>query len=272
MEKINNLTEFLAERGFETPYSWGRAMYKYVDCGPWVSFIMEDAPAITHSCTAIVEERNGEPYLTNYKRMNSSFLSFLAFSDDGTVRSPTTWGDYQALLENYIGDKTKHDSRKIKLQKRGGVLFISTVIEEPAKTHEVYYEDDEVETFDHARCIGVKVGSIVEGSDVEIEPYPFIFPFPMKEFDDGVDEINKQAEYYWHRDNSAFYYIQGDHSADLVETWGAYKWSEDEGDKLPEKDKKMLEEFVCTYMGDRMENTQQIRGYSVTEYVNDGIY
>lgn len=47
------------------------------------------------------------------------------------------------------------------------------------------------------QCTGVKIGSIVEGSDAEIGPYTLSFPFSMAQFDATVNEVNDQASEEW---------------------------------------------------------------------------
>jgi hypothetical protein len=71
----------------------------------------------------------------------------------------------------------------------------------------IYYEDrlakDTPRDFlDHIK--GVKVGSIVEGSDVEIDGFELEFPFDMNKFWEKVEEVDKEASFYWDRDNNQF--------------------------------------------------------------------
>jgi len=48
---------------------------------------------------------------------------------------------------------------------------------------------------------GVKVGSIVEGSDAEVGPYTLTFPFEMKSFWDTLQNIEDTAEELWQEAN-----------------------------------------------------------------------
>ena len=64
--QINNIKEFLTSRGFEdNPYYWARCLYKYTDCGPWVSFVVLDEPAKDEPEVAVIECVNNRPHLTN---------------------------------------------------------------------------------------------------------------------------------------------------------------------------------------------------------------
>lgn len=45
--------------------------------------------------------------------------------------------------------------------------------------------------------IGVQVGSIIEGSDVEIGPYDMMFPFTVGAWRDMVDTVEKEADLEW---------------------------------------------------------------------------
>lgn len=60
------------------------------------------------------------------------------------------------------------------------------------------------------RVAGVCVGSIVEGSDVEIDRPPHLFPFSAASFDEMVDGVDKEASFYWKRDNTNNYVFQKD--------------------------------------------------------------
>ncbi len=124
-----NLPDLLEKNGDETPWRFGRSLYKYTACGPWVVFRM------------------------------------------------------------------------------------------PEGTKDVYYEDDlasqsEADQAWWARCTGVAVGSIVEGSDVEVGPTDLAFPFTAAEWDKAVEGINDEADFYWHRDNDEVFVCAnaaGDH-------------------------------------------------------------
>jgi len=63
----------------------------------------------------------------------------------------------------------------------------------------VYYESEEAVTL--SNCVGIKVGSIVEGSDVEIEPVLFKFPFEVKDWDRSIQNINDEASFIWEESN-----------------------------------------------------------------------
>lgn len=104
-------------------------------------------------------------------------------------------------------------------------------------------------------CIGVKVGSIVEGSDVEIDPEELIFPFTDKDFWNKVDEVNKQASFYWERDNTDnFQILKGKKVIGFV-TWTEFddkpKW---EG----EVPKDIQEKWVKWYTKDRWVNDSYV--------------
>lgn len=65
----------------------------------------------------------------------------------------------------------------------------------------VDYESPHIEEFNDAptseRAVGVVLGSIVEGSDVDCAPIELRFPFTMKEFSDACDSIEREADEIW---------------------------------------------------------------------------
>ena len=50
--------------------------------------------------------------------------------------------------------------------------------------------------------IGLRLGSIVEGSDACTESYTLEFPFYVNEFWVSLDQIEEEAEYLWQEANS----------------------------------------------------------------------
>jgi hypothetical protein len=53
----------------------------------------------------------------------------------------------------------------------------------------------------------VDIGSIVEGSDVEIAPIELVWPFTEEEFLAVLEDIDKEAQFYWERDNSEWFWV-----------------------------------------------------------------
>jgi len=67
-----------------------------------------------------------------------------------------------------------------------------------------YYEDkgsDDPSLLLDEDIIGIEIGSIVEGSDVEVGPIFLRFPFTSDELDVTVREIDEEVSFYWKRDN-----------------------------------------------------------------------
>lgn len=90
----------------------------------------------------------------------------------------------------------------------------------------------------------VRVSSIVEGSDVEVEGDVHLLDgFDEEEFWKSVKEVDKAASFYWERDNSDWMHIVGPHAANLKATDGEYTWGEDAGQELPEIDKCMIQQW-----------------------------
>lgn len=112
-----SLADFLAKRGHETPWAFGRALYKYTDCGPWTSFIAPGAG------------------------------------------------------------------------KRGQVYYES---KEAAEPNAAWWAD----------CIGLQIGSIVEGSDAEVQPESLYWPITVQQLDRAVENIDAEASRLWDEANA----------------------------------------------------------------------
>ena len=64
----------------------------------------------------------------------------------------------------------------------------------------IYYESKEANDL-LENCVGIRIGSIVEGSDAEIEPVLFKFPFKVEDWDKSIQNINDEASSLWEEAN-----------------------------------------------------------------------
>jgi hypothetical protein len=261
---IHNLAEFLDWRGCgDDPYSWARAYYKYTDCGPRVVFLTKGDPAYARVATLAVglvkgklsvvhkvEDHDAKNYPT------AEDLQLLGFEEDGSLRRcvARSLKAYRALVANFIAKE--HDASRCTLtlhevDPRSGEpdrrVWITIREEIPAEVHEVYYEDLRKENppvVNNDNCVGLKVGSIVEGSDVEYSPDQYLFPFETAEFERNEQGMEEFTSFYWERDNSAWYEVRvGDRDYHVHNTWGEIKWEED---KPSRKIVKAVEALLAT--------------------------
>jgi len=74
----------------------------------------------------------------------------------------------------------------------------------------------------------ISVSSIVEGSDVEIDGNVLEGDFTKEDFWELCDDVAKQVEFYWERDNSDWYIVEGPRDRFGVSScWGEIKWDMD---------------------------------------------
>lgn len=88
----------------------------------------------------------------------------------------------------------------------------------------VYYESDEGYALPMDTVVDhVEVGSIVEGSDVEVGPYEVHDP---KDFWEVVAGVNDEASFYWELDNTDLYSVTKDGFDNVVFrlNWGNITW------------------------------------------------
>ena len=216
VSQYRNLQQLLDAHGAENPYHFGRNLYKYTGCGPWTVFILSKESArdevenivlacdpITHK--AKVESGNPSP----------DTLQTLCLDDPTRTCAEWTWEVYCEKLDKFIAEHGKEIQRAYRPNSRMELVkksiarrWIRVSRHVPETTKDFYYEDfgrdkdGKPHTFDYSRCIGIKVGSIVEGSDVEIGPRELLFPFSGKDLDAAIQGIDDEASFYWDRDNS----------------------------------------------------------------------
>lgn len=151
-------------------------------------------------------------------------------------------------------------------------VFLVKRPDEESKT--IYYEDQKA--YDpawYSVCAGLRIGSIVEGSDVECSPVELYFPFTESELDAAVENVNDEACFYWERDNSLWLKITSPGGVDYwgKETWGAWDLPAD----VPENVARAL--MAMVKRGDLPPPAYDtplpvIDGWQVEEYLNDYCY
>lgn len=89
---------------------------------------------------------------------------------------------------------------------------------------EVYYETEAAKvTLEELEArglsvVGLNIGSVVEGSDVEIGPYGLEIDdeFTTGAFWRVIDSVDDEAKFYWKRDNAAYYSLRDANGALLA--------------------------------------------------------
>ena len=89
----------------------------------------------------------------------------------------------------------------------------------------VYYTEADETLLDNEdvpgrKVVGIRIGSIVEGSDAEVGPYSLTFPFTSDELDEVVRGVNEEASFYWKRDNLDTYGITVDGEEHWIDRGG----------------------------------------------------
>jgi hypothetical protein len=246
---MKNLKEFLAWRGYDNPYSWARSFYKYTDCGPWVNFLIQEAPArdVDHPAVIAVFRRvRGKVKLMNPDEVSPDYLQLLSLDEKGLDRKERAWDHYCGLVATYVADEAKQARTKKTLE-----IVKQTPTElhlrQPARTQHieakirgVYYE--EARDLDVDKCVGIEFGSIVEGSDACSGPFVHMFPISKKAFNRDVAFMEKETAFYWERDNGSWYTVRTDQDEwVVVNAWGDIRW---QGKPPPKKIRKAAEAAI----------------------------
>lgn len=273
MKQITNLKEFIHHVGGDTAYQAGRSLYKYTGCGPWIVYLVEATPKRSTILQITVRLKNKklhasvEESLFDYENEQAAnALSLLGFNEDGSLKGTTrllrgnkigrTLNTYRQTVENFlkkerfngvtntIGDTrnpytlTLHPPHQQELGMGRGCKRVCITlhrIEEPSY-REVYYSEADTLT----ECAGIKMGSIVEGSEAYVDRDPMMFPFTGEEFDKYVQGIDDEASFYWERDNLDHYRIQnGKKEYYITSGWGKEI-------ELPPKLREIVTKFLQT--------------------------
>ena len=121
---------------------------------------------------------------------------------------------------------------------------------------------------------GVSVSSIVEGSDVEVEGQKFTGEFEDNDFWKAVEAVNEEADFYWKRDNSRTWIINGPDGEECFVTRtafsGEYDWPEEAPPNAVVKLK--IERFLsekATVEYDKRAEIPGLPGWTAAEYLDD---
>lgn len=267
-----------------TPAYWGRLLYKNTACGPWVSFVVCEQAEQTIPYTLTVRQHGDRLALTADINVPSDELLFYDFSEkDGLILSdePRSLDEYQAMLEGYQSRELRGDHKQFTFVRQPDSLTISSKQVVPAQERQIFYEDEEAHCRDWTKkCVAIRIGSIVEGSDVEIDPIRLPFPLAEDDLEQAVQSINDQVSFYWERDNSHWYVLKKDGCwcVSFRETWGDITWDTDDESLVPDEIKAKCENIAC--QGDlpslgwgQSENLVDLGGgWELVEYINDNTY
>jgi hypothetical protein len=132
--------------------------------------------------------------------------------------------------------------------------------------------------------LGIAVSSIVEGSDVDLEPRKIEKPFTQTEFDEALDDLKNEVDFYWNRDNSTRILIEKVQSAPTVSahiyadtlfaSWAAGDESPqfNQEELFPEVLKAHLRSFDHWTDLNEQSWTPLIAGYKAKTWIDDSTY
>lgn len=105
---------------------------------------------------------------------------------------------------------------------------------------DIYYESDKANNPITNKVVALEIGSIVEGSDVEIGGYSLKFPFTDNDLWGIVEQVNEEAKFYWDRDNTDDYFIEVDGNTYYLKTGWGLEFSEN----TPQSVKNFVDNFI----------------------------
>lgn len=216
-KKYENMAQFLQHNGWSNLREWECVLYKYTDCGPWCRVLVRREAAHDVVEQAALQEKAGTVYLVNPGALSDEFVHFF-----GLPRPrKTSLVQYRKLIQNFI---RKHNGDGSSKFKRRIELITSTA--ERLVVGSTYRQEDVIVPTDvrHvgddlSQLVGIEIGSIVEGSDVDIGPYPLKFPFTDADYWKLVNDVNDEASFYWKRDNTDNFTFKCDGKAVVHLSW-----------------------------------------------------
>lgn len=146
-----------------------------------------------------------------------------------------------------------------------------------ANGKDVYYEDEAARNMGQPwidRCTGLKIGSIVEGSDVNIGPIYLPFPFTEKQLSDAIEQVNSEAVFYWKRDNTDNFTIYHNGKPVGGASWENFsdepEWWGDVPAKIRKAWRKWYEKNEPRYTDKPFDFG--VTGWTCTEFIDDSTF
>jgi len=266
--------------GNETPSKLGRMIYK-AGLGAWTVFLREVKPSFEISEEFLISFENETLHVsTKFAHGNCSLelkqdmKRFLGFNESDTSKKEHTLDSYLTQLTNFSGNNPHY---RISFFKVGQIIEVTVTNKVPANIEEIYYEDKQARTLDWIDdCVGIRIGSIVEGSEVEISPENLMFPFKEIDFEKVTSHINEQVSFYWERDNSDNFYIQYKEVCASVRVCnGEFNWCDN--NELTDEIKQQVDDWLDSYYEVDMntvnhEKVSISRELFIQYYTNDDIF
>lgn len=263
------LDHYVGEDG--TPYQLGRSLYNYTACGPWTSFLIELEPERTVRGKFLVcPYKEGRSYIRTEDPVEKQVIDFFCFDQvtDGVYVGDYSVEGFLSLLDDWVG---KHGniaekdrllfSYKIVSAEEGSdyTVKIDYAYTHKAKVGDFYYGDETSMARWTDPCLGIEIGSIVEGSDVEIEPQTLLFPFTSDDLEGVLESINDEAEFYWKRDNTTYFKLTHKGTGEAIyATWTQF--DDGPGGNYEESQLPMVE-AAFSHLMDNENNLPEIPGY-----------
>jgi hypothetical protein len=164
-----------------------RRVYKSTDCGAWAALIPPgESPVGTRSeeWTAHVTNSILGPRVRSVRKKGCATVpandapahvrGYLLLTKANQIEG-MTWAEVEALDADDIVRVTRGKGLKVTFRMEAPVM----------KPH----------------AGGVRLGSIVEGSDAEVMPEELMFPFSEADLEQAIENIEAEADFLWHRDN-----------------------------------------------------------------------
>lgn len=214
---ITNLSDYLNYFCASSPWAAGRRLYKDTACGPWTIFLYYLTPVFTRNVTLAVGRSTSGKLRVVYREEGMGYrdtvemgdLSLLGFDARGFARRG--WYSLTKFRKAATDFATRQKNKDVRIMVHPGHphsgefdrrrVWITLEQDIPEVMGEVYYED-KAATSDIPDCVGVKIGTIVEGSDACPDSVTLLFPFTKEDLDKTVQELNAEASAMWEEANS----------------------------------------------------------------------
>lgn len=244
MNVISNLSDLCQVFCADGPHQLNRRVYKGTNCGASISIHVGKITPVHDEYRFVFAQGEKTPILTSMMK-NGKDCTFRQIHPE--VRSCFHLRRNRGLVEVKIfptlsrlldaskkfmdnGKKFHRDGDTVIKEIEGSVIV---VVHDHSKDKSRWlHNGDDFNIPMGTPLIGFTIQTIVEGSDVEINGDEFRVPVETEKVDSWVQDMEKQAEFYWKRDNLTHWRLTSPTGLEFFFNtgWGDPEWGSEEGE------------------------------------------
>lgn len=295
MNTINNLSDLCEFFGAESPRFLNKRVYDSTKCGASISIHVGTSRRVSNIYSLRFKEGDGYIILDSVRK-NGQYCNLNGLHVDirslfHLRRSECHRLESMAFssLKKFKSDCMNFMENQKHLDKGNDFVEIQSIDENCVTVLHVHLHEDSRWLFPgdkwsvtrETNLLGFLIKTCIDGSEVTVSSEEFTIPVEVNKVKDCIEELEKQADFYWMRDNLDHWrMIDPDGREYFFETdgWNNPKWHE-ENREIPDIVKNRVISWIKKRFGESFYVIDQdkefrfgCKGWTVSQYQDDSEY